>query len=341
MAAPLFRAWGALALLAASSSAAPSNVLFIAVDDLRPEHGVFGGAAVTPRIDAFAKTATVFTRNYVQLAVCSPTRTSLLTGRYPDTTHINDLFKYFRTEGCNVTTIPQAFREAGFATVGAGKIFHPGHASGAGLYPDGGCPGCNGYNDPPSWDSYSIPSSSAIYPWNVSYGNSSYVLPEAEYPDAVHPDGQTAAFIIAQLRAHAAAGSGRPFFFAPGFLKPHLPFIFPQRFLTPYENYDELAADAAPVNAAGAASMSFTGWAELKSYADIAALIARNDINVSTPATAVMPRLKAIELRRRYFAATSFNDALIGEVLDALDETGFAANTTVIIWGDHGWMLGP
>ena len=129
----------ALALVAGGARASPagggahgggarSNVLFIAVDDLRPEHGVFGGAAVTPRIDAFAKTATTFHANYVQLAVCSPTRTSLLTGRYPDTTHINDLYKYFRAEGCNVTTLPQAFREAGYSTIGAGKIFHPGHA---------------------------------------------------------------------------------------------------------------------------------------------------------------------------------------------------------------------
>ena len=325
------------------SCAAPltTNVLFIAVDDLRPEHGVFGGAALTPRIDAFAKTATTFLRNYVQLAVCSPTRTSLLTGRYPDTTHISDLYKYFRTEGCNVTTLPQAFRLAGAVTIGAGKIFHPGHASGAGLYPDGGgCSGCGGYNDPPSWDAYSIPASSALYPWNVTDGNSSYPLPEAEYPDALHPDGQTAAYIIAQLRAHAAAGTGRPFFLAPGFLKPHLPFIFPSRFLEPYANYSELAQDEAPVSAAPAPPLAFTGWGELRNYADIAQLIAADGINLSTPATAIMPQQKAIELRRRYLAATSYNDALVGQVLDALEESGLKNNTVIVLWGDHGWMLG-
>ena len=328
-----------MALLALASAAPPNtNILFIGVDDLRPEHGIFGGDAITPRIDAFAKTATTFLQNFVQLAVCSPTRTSLLTGRYPDTTHISDLYKYFRSEGCNVTTLPQAFRDAGFVTVGAGKIFHPGHASGAGLFPDGGCPGCGGYNDPPSWDAYSVPSSSSIFPWNITYGNSSYCLPEAEFPDAIHPDGQTAAFIISQLRAHAAAGSGRPFFFAPGFLKPHLPFIFPSRFILPYENYEVLAPDAAPVNAAPAPLLAFNAWGELKSYVDIKEAIARNNINTSTPATAIMPQAKALELRRRYLAATSFNDELVGQILDALDETGFAANTTVCLWGDHGWM---
>jgi arylsulfatase A-like enzyme len=333
------RRFATLALLSCSPvSGAPAltNVLFIAVDDLRPEHGVFGGAAVTPRIDAFASTAAVFPRNYVQLAVCSPTRTSLLTGRYPDTTHITDLFKYFRSEGCNVTTLPQAFRDAGYLTVGAGKIFHPGHASGAGLYPDGGCPGCGGYNDPPSWDAYSIPSSGNTYPWNITYGLSSYSLPEEKYPDAIHPDGQTAAYIVAQLRALASAGTGQPFFFAPGFLKPHLPFIFPSRFLSLYENYTELAPDAAPVNAGPAPTLAFNGWGELKLYTDIMALIKQGNINVSSPQTAIMPPEKALELRRAYFAATSFNDNLVGQLLDALDETGLSANTTVVLWGDHG-----
>lgn len=327
-----------LVLLACCSYGAPAhtNVLFIAVDDLRPEHGVYGGAAITPRIDAFAATATLFPRNYVQLAVCSPTRTSLLTGRYPDTTHITDLYKYFRSEGCNVTTLPQAFRDAGYLTLGAGKIFHPGHASGAGLFPDGGCPGCDGYNDPPSWDAYSNPSSSSLFPWNVSYGRSSYSLPEAQYPDTMHPDGQTAAYMVAQLRALASSGTGQPFFFAPGFLKPHLPFIFPSRFLSLYDNYVELAPDAAPVNAGPAPLLAFNEWGELKSYTDIAAVIKQGDINISSPQTAIMPPKKALELRRAYLAATSFNDELVGQLLDALDETGLSANTTVVLWGDHG-----
>ena len=80
------------ALMLCYATALAKSVLFIAVDDLRPEHGVYGGHALTPNIDAFAKTALVFNRNYVQIGVCSPSRASLLTGRYPDTTHINDLW---------------------------------------------------------------------------------------------------------------------------------------------------------------------------------------------------------------------------------------------------------
>jgi len=315
------------------------NVLFIAIDDLRPEHGVFGGQAVTPRVDAFARTAVTFNRNHVQIGVCSPSRTSLLTGLYPDTTHITDLWHYFRTYGANVTTLPQSFKDAGYYVAGGGKIFHPGHASGgdSGLYPDGGCPGCQGYNDPPSWTEYFLPPAAQQWPWNASYNTSWLALDGV--PDDQHPDGQIAAWAVGALRKHAATNPGQPFFIAPGFMKPHLPFIFPSRFLDLYANYTELAPDADP--AADEALLSWTAWGEINQYNDIAALIQRLNLTekLKTPGN-YMPVDKAVELRRAYFAATSFNDEVIGQVLDALEETGFAANTTVVIWGDHGWQLG-
>jgi iduronate 2-sulfatase len=333
----------AAAAAAASPAAAAEpppvapNVLFIAVDDLRPEHGAFGGQALTPNIDAFARTALAFPRNYVQIGVCSPSRTSLLTGRYPDTTHITDLWHYFRDVGCNVTTLPQAFKRAGYAVAGGGKIFHPGHASGAGDYPGGGgCPGCNGYNDPPSWDAYFLPPASAVYPWNATDAFSSLPLPD-NVTDAAHPDGQTAGWAAGWLAQHAATAPGTPFFLAPGFLKPHLPFIAPQRFFDLYANYTALAADDDP--AADEAPLSWTGWSELVSYADIAAIVKADNISLAAPSNA-MPAAKALELRRAYFAAVSFNDALVGQVLAALTASGFAGNTTVVLWGDHGWQLG-
>jgi len=325
---------------AAALSATP-NVLFIAVDDLRPEHGVFGGAAVTPRVDAFARSALTFARNMVQIGVCSPSRTSLLTGRYPDVTHITDLYHYFRTfGGPNVTTLPEAFRLAGHVTRGAGKIFHPGAASGAGLYKNcsGACGcGCGGYNDPPSWDGYLIPPAMALPPWSVVDGPSWTALDEATHPDASHPDGQTAAFISAQL----AAAGGRPFFLAPGFLKPHLPFIFPSRFLDLYAGYDSVARDADPPADGPMARDSWTSWSEFRNYNDIAALILADNLTdaLRRPSNA-MPRAKAVEVRRAYLAAVSFNDACVGAVLDALTASGHDNDTTVVLWGDHGWQLG-
>jgi len=333
-------ALAALARGAAALSATP-NVLFIAVDDLRPEHGVYGGAAVTPRIDAFARTALTFTRNMVQVGVCSPSRAVVLTGRYPDVTHITDLWHYFRTDGGpNVTTLPEAFRLAGHVTRGAGKIFHPGHASGAGEYKGcaGACGcGCGGYNDPPSWDDYLIPPSSAVPPWSVVYGPSWTALDEATHPVSTHPDAQIAAYISAQL----AAAGGRPFFLAPGFMKPHLPFIFPASYLDLYAGYDDVAADAEPPADGPMARDSWTAWSEFSSYADVAALIVADNLTdvIKSPSNA-LPRAKAVEVRRAYLAAVSFNDACVGAVLDALTASGHDNDTTVVLWGDHGWQLG-
>lgn len=322
-------------LLSVSHSA--RNVLFIAVDDLRPEHGIYGGAAVTPFIDAFAKTATRFNSHNVQIGVCSPSRTSLLTGRYPDFTHVTDLYTYFRTAGANTTTLPQYFRENGFRTLGSSKIFHPGHASGAGEYKNASetpCgEGCGGYNDPLSWDGYFLPPSSSLPPWSLVYNNSWFALDEAEFPVAMHPDSQSAAFIASALAN--ASGSGDRFFLAAGFLKPHLPFIFPAHFLEPYAHYNALAPDAAAaVNESDAA---WTSWGELSSYADIAPIAARE--NLTLPG-AQMPVQKALELRRAYFAAVSYNDWCVGQVLAALDASGRANDTVVVLWGDHGWKLG-
>lgn len=113
------------------------NVLFFAVDDLRPEISAFGDMPGTnqpkmhtPNMDALAGKSLVLTRNYVQQAVCSPTRQSLLTSRRPDRTLVYDLYSNFRTVAGNYTTIPEWFKSNGYKTIGMGKIFHPGHASG-------------------------------------------------------------------------------------------------------------------------------------------------------------------------------------------------------------------
>jgi iduronate 2-sulfatase len=314
---------------------AAKNILFIAVDDLRPEHGAFGGAAITPNIDAFAKTATRFNMNNVQIGVCSPSRTSLLTGRYPDYTHITDLYTYFRDANCNVTTLPQYFRENGFQTLGSSKIFHPGHASGLGDYKNASkttCgAGCAGYNDPPSWDNYFIPPSNLLPPWSIVNNLSWHALDETLYPISLHPDSQSAAYIAAAL----ASSTTTPFFFAAGFLKPHLPFLFPAHFLDPYVAYNTLAPDRfAAVNESDAA---WTAWGELSNYADIKPIA--ETMNLTLPG-AQMPISKALELRRGYLAATSYNDWCVGQVLDALDASGKAQETVVVLWGDHGWQLG-
>jgi iduronate 2-sulfatase len=129
------------------------NILFLVSDDMRPEIGAWLGPYFptpthpkihTPNLDRLAGRSLVLKRAYVQQAVCSPSRTSVLTGRRPDSTHVYDLISYFRKVGGNYTTIPQYFKEQGYLTAGMGKIFHPGEAS--------------GNNDPISWtEPYFLP----------------------------------------------------------------------------------------------------------------------------------------------------------------------------------------
>ena len=132
----------AVVLSIVSVSEGKKNILFIASDDLRPNLGVYDGVnaeifnspqMVTPNIDKLADKSILFERAYVQYAVCSPSRTSLLNGRRPDTTHVTDLESYFRYIGGNFTTIPQFFKNHGYKSINVGKIFHRGHdASGPG-----------------------------------------------------------------------------------------------------------------------------------------------------------------------------------------------------------------
>jgi iduronate 2-sulfatase len=125
-------------------------VLFIAVDDLRPEGGAFGTPSVkTPHIDDLARRGITFSRAYAQQAVCSPSRTSLLTGLRPDTTRIYDLQTHFRATVPDVVTLPAHFKRHGYHAQGFGKVYH------------------GGLDDPQSW---SVPLWMPTVPWNEAYG---------------------------------------------------------------------------------------------------------------------------------------------------------------------------
>lgn len=164
-----------------------------------------------------------------------------------------------------MTTLPQAFQEAGYTTRGSSKIFHPGHASGLGDdWSSAPCgPSCSGYHDPPSWGGYFEPPSQSLYPWNLTDGPSWLALNETEYPIDTHPDVQSALHVAGLLAS--LANSTTPFFLAAGTLKPHLPFIFPARFLEPYMQYNETATDASA--ATNEAIASWTSWGENASSA--------------------------------------------------------------------------
>lgn len=306
------------------------NVLFFAVDDFRPESEVLGGVPGTPmpkmhtpNIDRLAAQSLVLTKNYVQQAVCSPTRQSILTGRRPDRTRVYDLQSYFREVGGNYTTIPQFFRMNGYNTTGMGKIFHPGHAAGMGTV--------GGDNDfCCSWSHDTVYYSPAEQKYNQSWVAVDKET-EAKQPIEDKLIAQHAVETLGSLRKTRASGDDRPFFMAVGFHKPHLPFVASQKYFDLYP----LRSIQLPYNQQPPKDMpdiAWSGYGELRAYSD--------QENATGQAGTVLPEKDVLELRRAYYASVSQTDDMIGRVLDALERTGEAHDTIISFWGDHGWQLG-
>jgi iduronate 2-sulfatase len=320
------------------------NVLMIAVDDLRPEAGCYGVPLIrTPNIDALARRGTVFTQAYCQQAVCSPSRTSLLTGRRPDTTKIYELQTHFRATIPDVVTLPEHFKNHGYHAQGFSKIYH------------------GGLDDPASWSvphwtpkqpRYGKPETLADLQRRREQARAEgrlpaqaaaerdpktgavLMIPRPNNPvrgpswedpvvaDSALPDGETADKAIETLRAV----KDKPFFLAVGFLNPHLPFVAPKKYFDYYPlDRMPLAPNSFPPK--DAPPLALTNSGELRNYLDI-------------PKEGQIPDAKARELLRGYYAATSYTDAQIGRILDELDRLGLRENTIVVLWGDHGWQLG-
>lgn len=299
------------------------NVLFVAVDDLRPELGCYGVQGIhSPAIDALAARGTVFCRAYCQQAVCSPSRTSLLTGRRPDTTRVYDLETHFRPQLPDVVTLPQHFKQHGYHVQGLSKIYHP------------------GLDDPPSWSvpwwepkaqQYADPEdlkalAEARKKARAEGKDVKRVRgPAWEAPDVADhalPDGLTADKAIEVLRQI----KDRPFFLAVGFLKPHLPFVAPKKYFDLYPP-DKVKLAPNPNPPQDVPPIALHNWQELRAYNDI-------------PKQGPLPESKARELVRGYYAATSYMDAQLGRVLAELESLGLKDSTIVVLWGDHGWQLG-
>ena len=320
------------------------NVLMIAVDDLRPEAGCYGVPLIqTPNIDALARRGTVFMRAYCQQAVCSPSRTSLLTGRRPDTTKIYELQTHFRATIPDVVTLPQHFKNHGYHTQGFSKIYHGGLDDPASWSVPHWTPQQPRYGKPETLADLQRqreraradgrlpvaapterdPKTGAVLkippPNNVERG------PSWEDPDVADnalPDGETADKAIETLRAV----KDKPFFLAVGFLNPHLPFAAPKIYFDRYP-LEKMRLAPNPFPPKDAPPLALTNWGELRSYSDI-------------PKEGPIPDAKARELIRGYYAATGYTDAQIGRILAELDRLGLRDNTIVVLLGDHGWQLG-
>jgi arylsulfatase A-like enzyme len=304
------------------------NVLFIAVDDLRTELGCYGVQGIqSPNIDGLAAGGTVFDRAYCQQAVCSPSRTSLLTGLRPDSTRVYNLTTHFRETVPDVVALPQHFKNHGYFTRSVGKIYH------------------GGLDDTKSW---SKPPPKVGRPMYVTEENKALVArkraaaagkkfatPSARYnamtgpsyecadvSDDAYSDGAIADAAITMLRE----AKDQPFFLAVGFLKPHLPFIAPKKYWDLYDRED-IPMAANPLPPKDAPKQALPDWGELRAY---------EDIPPSGPLTDEQARL----LKHGYYACVSYTDAQIGRVLQELDRLQLRKRTLIVLWGDHGWKLG-
>ena len=310
-------------------SIAKKNILFIVTDDLRPNLGSYKDAndnffdapdMVTPNLDKLAEKSIIFENAYVQYALCSPSRTSFLTSRRPDTTHVTDLTSYFRHIGGNFTTIPQFFKNHGYKSINVGKIFHRGH--------DSSGPGSG--DDDVSWNEIYHAKSTEIY---QGTGKSWEAVSENNLP---LKDTYEANLVIDKLReiAPEAIIGVQPFFLGWGLHRPHLPFIYPERFGLLYEHPRHLPRNPyAPFQMPDTAWM---GWSELRMYKDIGHLDDGHfgEINVT------LPDWKTRDLRQAYYACVSHVDEEIGRVIDELELLGLAESTIIVFLGDHGFQLG-
>lgn len=321
----------ALMLAASVCSAAdgrPLNVLFLAVDDLRTELSCYGVEGIkSPNIDRLATRGTVFDRAYCQQAVCSPSRTSLLTGLRPDSTKVYNLTTHFRANVPDVVTLPQHFRQNGYFTRSVGKIYH------------------GGLDDPPSWSEPAAKAGKPPYALKenmelvarkrAAAAGKKFATPSQRYnamtgpsyecadvSDSTYSDGSIADKAIEMLRD----AKDRPFFLAVGFLKPHLPFVAPKKYWDMYDR-DQIPMANNPFAPKDAPSQALVNWGELRAYDDI-------------PSAGPLGEEKARILKHGYYACVSYTDAQIGRVLDELDRLGLSDRTVVILWGDHGWKLG-
>jgi iduronate 2-sulfatase len=306
------------------------NVLFIAVDDLRPELGCYGSRAVTPNLDGLAESGLVFGRAYCNQAVCGASRLALMLGLYPEHTnersfHVTD----WRQRWPDVVTLNQHLTAHGYTTVGLGKIYHGSGGNGVDREHWTRWLNVRGnarYADP---DNAATHREASKRPKRSGRGTMRGPLTEfADVPDNTYADGARADEAVAQLATLAEAKE--PFFLAVGFTKPHLPFIAPQRYWDLYER-DSFAL---PPNQA--VPPGYPSWA---SNASAGEMLAYSDYPQGILPSA-FPEALNKRLIHGYLACVSYMDAQVGRLLQALNANGLADNTVVIFWSDHGWKLG-
>ncbi len=291
------------------------NVLFVAVDDLKPVLGCYGDKlAKTPNMDKLAVRGMLFEKAYVNQAVCGPSRNSLMLGIRPQTMGLYDLKTYFRdiSPYSNAVTMGETFKKNGYEVEALGKIYHP------------------SLNDEPTW---SVPhwepkgETYAIEANRPPLGEKKGTTTEAgEVADNYYADGKIAEEAVVRLK-QLKAKPDQPFMLMVGFHKPHLPFVSPKKYWDQFKP-EEFSLAEFTTSPEGAPAYAGTTSGEIMQYQKM-------------PVDKLpIPDDYARNLIHGYYAATSYTDAQIGKVVASLDELGLAENTIIVLWGDHGWHLG-
>ena len=290
----------------------PKNVLFIMVDDLRPELSLYGqNQIISPNIDALGASGVTFNRAYCNVPVCGASRASLLTGVRPTQNRFLNFYSRIKEDMPDVVNMAQYFKDRGYSTVSNNKITHI-------------------KNDIDAWDDEWYPQAKTwrnyLSEENLlleASNKAGYAYENIDVPDAAYIDGQTALKSIEDLKQFKA--DRKPFFLAVGFVKPHLPFNAPKKYWDLYDpNSITLPENSTfPESAPQRANHK---WGELRSYIDI-------------PKSGPVSDAIAKKLIHGYYASVSYVDAQIGILIEGLTELGLRENTVIVLVGDHGWSL--
>jgi arylsulfatase A-like enzyme len=292
------------------------NVLFIAVDDLRPQLGCYGHKQmISPNIDRLASDGVTFLRSYCQVPVCGASRASLMTGVRPTANRFLGYNTWAQKDLPGALSVAKHFRNNGYYTISNGKIFH--HRTDC----------LDGWSEEPwrpkgAWRNYLLEENIKLAEKTSAHKGPAFE--SADVPDNAYFDGMVADKGISDL--HRLKDMDEPFFLALGFFKPHLPFNAPKKYWDLYKRKEIDLADN-PFRPKGAPDAALHNWGELRAY---------HDIPPKGPLSSEMART----LIHGYYACVSYTDAQIGRVLSELDKLGLGDNTIVILWGDHGWNLG-
>ncbi len=294
------------------------NFLFIIVDDLRPQLGAYGHPDVkSPNIDRLAAEGLLFNRAYCNAPVCGASRASIFTGLRPLwPTRFTSFNTRIDKDSPNAVTLPELFRNYGYTTISNGKVFHQNTDT------------QEAWSEAP-WRPHTLTAkmeavnsqwvepSSRNYVHTIS-GSGPY-FECADVPDTAYFDGQVAEKAVQDIKRLAAANN--PFFLAVGFIRPHLPFNAPKKYFDLYDQPEIATNRFSPANLPKECS----GSGEILTYS-------KTDRYNSDDFHR--------EARKAYYACVSYVDAQVGKLLDALNESGKAAQTVVVLIGDHGWHLG-